>query len=115
MKSLHAVKDRIPKGSCALSTAGHKSWKVKNPEKSKLEMKFECLNRKDNKCLEWLTEDVVKSPACGDKIKIAWISHKVQGLIQRSEGEMLWCVLCKRTDQMISLVCSGLQKYESML
>lgn len=78
-------------------------------------MKLKCLNHEGNIHLEWLTKDVVNSPALGDKIKIPWIFHKVQGLIQRSEGEMLWCVLCKRPDQMISLVCSGLQKYESML
>lgn len=31
LKSLHGVKDRIPKKArCALSTAGHKAWKVKN-------------------------------------------------------------------------------------
>ena len=37
---------------CALSTAGCKSWKVINPEKSKLEMKLKCLNSEGNKCLE---------------------------------------------------------------
>jgi len=58
-------------GSCyVLSTAGYKSWKVINPEKSKLEMKLKCLNSEGNKCLEWLTKDVVNSPAFGDKIKI---------------------------------------------
>lgn len=80
-------------------------------EKYKLEMKLEGLNHEGNIRLEWLTKDVVNSPALGDKIKMPWISHKVQSLIQRSEGETLWCVLRKRPDQMISLVCAGLQKY----
>lgn len=50
-------------------------------EKSKLETKLKCLNHEGNIHLEWLTKDVVNSPALGDEIKIPWISHKVQGLI----------------------------------
>lgn len=96
---------------CALTTAGQKTWKVENQKNSNCK----CPNHEGNICLEWITKDVVNSPELGVKQKIPWNSRKVQGLIQRSESEMLWCMLCKRPDQMIGLAFSGLQKYEPLL